>query len=197
MFYVTVGTGIGGGLVIDGRIDGQERPAIAEIGHLRPGLQAVSPQQTVESLASGLGIEQAAQRQWAQAEAADSGPVDDLRRRCGHDPARLTTQLIAQAAGEGNPWATELLERAAEALGWAIAQTITLVAPQRVVLGGGVSLIGDWLLERVRGHARRFVFPPLRDTWDLVPAELGELVVVHGAVELAKSIQSPSTSCIA
>ncbi len=189
VFYVTVGTGIGGGLVIDGRIDGQERPAVAEIGHLRPGLQAVSPHATVESLASGLAIEQETRRRMAAPGEADARSINDLQRRCEHDPARLTTQLVAQAAKEDNLLAAALFERATEALGWAIAQMVTLVAPQRVVVGGGVSLMGDWLFERVRGHARRFVFPPLLEAWDLVPAELGELVVIHGAVELARELR--------
>src|SRR5262245_54535133 len=56
VFYVTVGTGVGGGLVIDGRVHGTDRPAAAEIGHLRPGLLATDPHATVESLVSGWGI---------------------------------------------------------------------------------------------------------------------------------------------
>ena len=57
VFYVTVGTGIGGGLVVDGNIYGGDRLAAAEIGHLRPGLFATDPRQTVESFSSGSGIE--------------------------------------------------------------------------------------------------------------------------------------------
>src|SRR5580700_8723591 len=56
VFYVTVGTGVGGGLVLDGSLYGSRRPAIAEIGHMRPGLDATESNQTVESLASGPGI---------------------------------------------------------------------------------------------------------------------------------------------
>jgi glucokinase len=188
VFYVTVGTGIGGGLVVDGQIDGQERPAVAEIGHLRPGLQAVSPEATVESRASGLGIEQEARRRLeagAPGASNDHG-AKDLLHRCQGDPSQLTTRQIAQAAGEGNPLATELFAQAAELLGWAIAQTITLVAPQRIVLGGGVSLIGQDWRQDVWRHAQRFVFPPLVGSCDLVPAQLGEMVVLYGAIELAR-----------
>jgi acyl-CoA synthetase (AMP-forming)/AMP-acid ligase II len=56
VYYVTVGTGVGGGLIIDGRIHGTDRPAAAEIGHLRPGLHAKDSHATVESIASGWGI---------------------------------------------------------------------------------------------------------------------------------------------
>ncbi len=188
VFYVTVGTGIGGGMVMDGRIDGADRPAAAEIGHLRPGLSADTPEATVESRASGLAIEQAMRDRMTQ---VYSNPDQreaqaELRRRCPDNGAGLTTRLVAQAATEGNVLAVELMERAAETLGWAIAQVETITAPQRVVIGGGVSLIGNWWLDRVRSHRKRFVFPPLADGCDLVPAELGELVVVHGAIALAR-----------
>jgi glucokinase len=188
VFYVTVGTGIGGGLVLDGRIDGQGRPAVAEIGHLRPGLQADSPLATVESLASGLAIERAA-RQELTTSAEGGRERQDLWDRCQGDPDRLTTRLVAEAASAGNQLAVGLLERAAEILGWAIAQSITLIAPERVVIGGGVSLIGESFLQRVRQNVSRFVFPPLADACSLVPAELGELVVVYGAVELARAAE--------
>ena len=61
VFYVTVGTGVGGGFVKDGRLLGAGRPAACEIGHLRPGLHADQADETVESLASGWGIAAAAQ----------------------------------------------------------------------------------------------------------------------------------------
>lgn len=73
VLYVTVGTGVGGGLVLDGALYGSDRPAIAEIGHLRPGLEAVEPSQTIESISSGRGIE-------AAARIARSKPAD--RSRC-------------------------------------------------------------------------------------------------------------------
>ena len=60
VFYVTVGTGVGGGFVVDGRVDGNLRPAISEIGHLRCGVDATSAEATVEHVASGWGIERAA-----------------------------------------------------------------------------------------------------------------------------------------
>jgi glucokinase len=188
VFYVTVGTGIGGGLVLEGRIDGQGRPAVAEIGHLRPGLHADSPHATVESLASGLAIERAARQQLTTTD-GDRREREDLWHRCQGDPDRLTTRQVAQAASAGNQLAVGILERAAEVLGWAIAQSITLTAPERVVIGGGVSLIGESFLQRVRQHVSRFVFPPLANSCCLVSAELGELVVVYGAVELVRAAE--------
>ena len=85
---------------------------------------------------------------------------------------------------------TVRMERAWEAcrvLGWGIAQVITLIAPETVVIGGGVSLIGEACFFRpLREEVARYVFPPLVESYQLVPAQLGELVVVHGAVALAR-----------
>lgn len=212
MFYVTVGTGVGGGLVIGGRLHGAGRPAVAEIGHLRPGLNADRPDMTVESHASGWGIAAAAV---ARMTGQVSRPLDsvrphgdrpkesvlerlnhvqqteeeyiaDLLQRCGGDTEQLTAKMVAQAAAEGNEVAREVLGHACQALGWAIAQVITLVAPEVIVVGGGVSLIGEqFFFSPLRAEVAKYVFPPLADSYRIVPAQLGESVVVHGALALA------------
>jgi glucokinase len=94
--------------------------------------------------------------------------------------------LVAQAAGEGNEVAREVLARACQALGWGIAQAITLISPQVVVVGGGVSLTDESLfLLPLRREVERYVFPPLAGSFEIVPAQLGEQVVVHGALAVA------------
>jgi glucokinase len=215
VFYVTVGTGIGGGLVVGGKLFGAGRPAIAEIGHLRPGLLADRPDMTVESLAAGPGIAAAAvARMTGVARPLDSlrnatGPttradmrrrlfdvkqteeeyIADLLQRAGGDAEELTAKLVAQSAAEGNAIAAEVLDHACQALGWAIAQVITLTAPEVVVVGGGVSLIGEqFFFAPLRAEVARYVFPPLAGSFRLVPAGLGELAVVHGALALAASL---------
>lgn len=213
VLYVTVGTGIGGGLVIGGRLHGAGRPAAAEIGHLRPGPSADRPEMTVESLASGPAIAAAAvarmtgqvsppldairgplehpnrqqvQRRLADVQDTEQEYIADLLARCGGDAERLTAKAVAQAAAEGNEIARQVLDHACQALGWAIAQTITLVAPEVVVVGGGVSLAGEqFFFAPLRAEVARYVFPPLAGSYQLVPAALGELVVVHGAIALA------------
>src|SRR5262249_57470682 len=117
VLYVTVGTGVGGGLVIDGSLLGAGRPAVAEIGHLRPGLDAIGPEQTIESIASGRGIEAAA-------------------RELGLNLA--TAKAIAEAADQGDRQAATVMDRACQALGWGIAQTITLAAVEIGIVGGGL-----------------------------------------------------------
>lgn len=214
LLYVTVGTGIGGGFVVDGTLHGSGRPAVAEIGHLRPGLHADRPDSTVESLASGLGIAAAVKARISGGVALSfearqrtrlrvSDPADgettamddveeeyklDLQERAGGDIEQLTAKIIGQAAAEGNQIAIESVGHAAQVLGWAIAQVVTLLAPEVVVVGGGVSLIGEQLFfTPLREEVERYVFPPLIESYQIVPASLGELAVVHGAVALAVS----------
>ncbi len=213
VFYVTVGTGVGGGFSLNGRLLGEGRPAASEIGHLRPGLLADEPEATVESLASGWGISAAAQqrisgqimrpfqplhaqdpsldaselrRKLAHARVADQEYVADLLDRCDGNMDQMTARLVAQAAAEGNPLAQSVLTHACQVLGWAIAQVITLLAPEVVVIGGGVSLMGEQLFfAPVRREVARYVFPPLAGSYSIEPAALGESVVVQGAVLLA------------
>src|SRR5262245_46311452 len=213
VFYVTVGTGIGGGLVLGGKLHGSGRPASAEIGHLRPGLNADDAEMTVESLAAGPAIAAAAlarmtgqvsrpldtvrgplehpNRQQVRQRLADvkdteSEYIADLLQRAGGDAERLTARHVAQAAADGNDIARQVLDHACQALGWAIAQVITLVAPEVVVIGGGVSLIGEpFFFGPVRAEVQRYVFPPLAGSFRIIPPLLGELAVVHGAIALA------------
>jgi glucokinase len=213
VFFLTVGTGVGGGFAHDGQLLGAGRPAACEIGHLRPGLHAVQPDQTVESLASGWGIVAAAQarlsgagtctrlsfegrdrvenrvqlqQRLADAKQADAESIDDLLERCDQHVEQLTARTVAEAADAGNLIAQHVIAHACEVLGWAIAQTVTLLAPEVVVVGGGVSLMGEQLFfAPLRREVARFVFPPLRDSFTIEPAALGESVVVHGALWLA------------
>lgn len=184
VFYVTVGTGIGGGLVVGGQIYRGSGHGAAEIGHLRPGLDATDPHAIVEALASGWGITDQAQR---RVRAAVSG-ADDLLRRAGGSPEHLCTRHVAEAAAAGDPLAREVFATACRTLGWAIAQTITLTSPAVIVVGGGVSLAGEQLFfAPLRRAVDQYVFPLLIGKFEILPAELGEEVVVHGALAAASA----------
>lgn len=190
VFYVTVGTGIGGGLVIDRAIHGTHRPAAAEIGHLRPGLIATSPELTVESIAAGPGIEARLDRRVRLLSQTPEPSTDalDLQSAGAQQTHPLTARQIAEYAVRGNHLALEVYREATDVLGWAIAQAITLIAPDVVIVGGGVSLAGeDLFFQPLRESVARYIFPPLMGQFRLLPAALGESVVVHGALALAAS----------
>ncbi len=209
VFYVTVGTGIGGGLVIRRQIHGTDRPAAAEIGHLRPGIGATTTHSTVESVAAGPVISERVQS-WlmGRGHGAVSPPVisarvqrwliefadeqqvnrdaDELLSQVDGHVEALTTKHLSAAAIRGNVLARKSYDEATTMLGWAIAQVITLIAPDIVVVGGGVSLAGDDVFfNPLREAVDRYSFPALRKACPVVPAALGESVVVHGALALA------------
>ncbi|MBI2477218.1 MAG: ROK family protein [Planctomycetia bacterium] len=182
VFYVTVGTGIGGGLVIDRTLHGKGRPAVAEIGHLRPGLSADTPAATVESYAAGPAIVRAADR---LLETSDDKVAKSELRRCKVESV-LTAKRIAEMANAGNSIAKSAIFQSTCVLGWAIGQMITLIAPDVVVVGGGVSLSGEErFFQPLRQEVARYVFLPLAGAYRVLPAALGETVVVHGALALA------------
>lgn len=187
-FYVTVGSGIGGGYVVDGKLMGTSRPAFAEIGHLRPGVLNSEAANTVEAESSGFGITSQVRYILEGIAAEDQG--DDyweLVNSCDGNLEALTTKHVADAAARGNGIACAMLTDAVETLGWAIGQMITLMAPEVVVIGGGVSLMPEELfLKPVKDNIATYVFPPLASSYEVVRAELGEAVVVQGALLLAK-----------
>ena len=188
VFYVTVGTGVGGGMVVDSDVFHGQGPAVAEIGHLRPGLHADRPDETVESIVSGWGIAAMAQSRVGDRDTQPLIPLAarrnarrpealrqklttaidpeeefaaDLRSRAGDQVEQLTAKIVAEAVLDGNQIAREVLEHACRVLGWAIAQMITLISPGVVVVGGGVSLMDESLfLSPLRARSTATSFRP-------------------------------------
>jgi glucokinase len=178
IFYITVGSGCGGGFIIDGKIYRGCGRGAAEIGHLHV---ATRGRCILEEVASGWGIQEEARRR-IQAGLLFSG----LKWAQG-DPSEVTTEVIAQAAATGDLFARYLLEEACDYLAEGICHVITLLCPRRIVIGGGVSLIGEELFfSPLRRLVAERVFKPFAGLTDIVPAALGEQVVVHGALSLAR-----------
>jgi glucokinase len=196
LLYMTVGSGIGGALIIEDRIYRGFGKGAGEIGHLLvPVEDAGSDRRGVgmmelEQVASGWAIGRAGQELLESGGFAgfDLNELGILETSDGRGPGRVTGWVVAQAARRGVPGAVSILVRARAAIGFALAQAIALMAPRRIVIGGGVSLNGaDWF-DGVRQSVETLVFPPFRDGFDIVPAALGEEVVVHGALALARDV---------
>ncbi len=189
LLYLTIGSGIGGALIVEGRIYRGCGLGAVEIGHMEIPVRSKSGIRILqlEEVASGWGIAREARdealglsissqerRQWVVLE------------RAYNDPQAITAKHVAQAAIEGEERAEAILDRAREGVAFALRQAIAVLAPGRIILGGGVSLIGEahWF-KPIRGLVDAGVFAPFRGTYDIVPAALGEQVVVHGALALA------------
>jgi glucokinase len=183
IFYVTIGSGIGGGLIIGGEIYRGSGRGAAEIGHLRIFDPRTKTIDVAEHHASGWAIGHAPELATRYRLGADTEPF----WRSPEELARLTASDVARAAGEGNVLACRILSHAWDSLAEAICQVIALLGPRRLVIGGGVSLMGEALLfEPLRAKVAARVFKPFAGSYDIAPAALGEEVVVHGALALAR-----------
>jgi glucokinase len=181
IFYITIGSGIGGGLIINGEIYRGCGRGAAEIGHTR--ILVGTPEVTIlESSASGWGIERTVNEVLAvPGRHADSS----LRRLAG--TTQITAAQVAEAASQGDRLAQNILSCARSDFADAVCNVIALLCPRRIIIGGGVSLMGERLLfEPLRQLVAERVFRPFAKCYDIVPAALGEEVVIHGALALAR-----------
>lgn len=180
MVYVTVSTGIGGGLILDGRIYHGEAGGAGEIGHmtLDPDgpLCSCGRRGCLEARASGTAIAREARELVAR------GGGSGLRRLV---PESITAQVVAEAARQGDGEAAAILRAAAVNLGRGLANVITLLNPRLVVVGGGVMDSGPGFLATAREEAARLTYGPAWERVSLVPARLGADSGVVGAVALA------------
>jgi glucokinase len=194
LLYITVGSGIGGALIVADRIYRGAGHGATEIGHLRVpcGTESLTRWQELELVASGWGIAAAARE---HAERQGRQHVSDwvVGAMAEGDPGQITAASVAKAAAAGDAPSNAILETARSAFAFALTQAIALLAPRRVVIGGGVSLIGEqnWF-DPIRRITNREVFPPFQGQFDIVSATLGEEVVVHGALAIAKDALSLS-----
>jgi glucokinase len=161
---LTIGTGVGMGIVVGGRVHQGARGGAGELGHIPLGRD----ERTCE-----CGIESC-----VEPEISGSGLVE-AARHAGLD-ARDAEAVFALAA-QGEPRAAALIARLADRLGAAIATAVHLLDPDVVVIGGGVARAGDALLDPVRAAVARYAMPSHRRGLAIVPAALGDRAGVSGA----------------
>jgi glucokinase len=183
LVLVTVGTGIGGGLVLDGHLYHGEHGFAGELGHLIVDPDgdrcACGNRGCLEAMASGSALGRAAR------EVAARDPGGRLATLAG-GPQRVTGEIVFQAAKEGDRAALDLFQRIGHWLGIGIASLITIFDPDVVVVGGGVSTTGELLLAPARASMERYVFGRAhRELPPVAPARLGANAGLVGAASLA------------
>ena len=184
VLLVTVGTGIGGGIVSDGRLFRGANGFAAEIGHIivEPGgpLCGCGNRGCWEQLASGRAID----RMGREAASADEGSA--LRRLAGGDLEQISGRHVTEAARQGDEVALRIFAEAGRRLGEGIAGLVNVLDPQVVVVGGGAIVAGDLLLGPARASFHEAVEgPEYRPRVPLVAAELGNDAGAVGAAALA------------
>lgn len=174
VFYATLGSGVGGGLVVDGRIYHGAKPGEAEIGHVRLSRDGA----TVESRCSGWAVDAKIRQLKIKA------PGSLLVRLClgatGGEARHLATALAKCDAA-----ALNILRETADDLAFGLSHVVHLFHPEIIILGGGLSLTGEPLRATVAAALPRYVMEAFRGGPQVALAALGEDAVPVGALRLA------------
>ncbi len=178
---LTLGTGVGGGLVLDGHLYRGAQGAAAELGHMtidHHGPRCTCP--NVGCLERHLGAAYITER--ARERLAHDPRTSRLRDLPAHE---LTPAALSKAADAGDALAADVLEETGELLGHGLVSLVNLFNPERVVVGGGVAQAGERLLGPARRIVARHAMSVQRDGAEIVLAELGNQAAVVGAALLA------------
>jgi glucokinase len=182
--FVALGTGIGSGLLLDGKVYRGARGFGAEIGHMvvdlhGPECQGDCPGRgCLEVLASGSRIGRDG------IEAAQARPDSALGRRAAAG-REITGGIVTELAHHGDPAAREVLAELGHRLGYGLVGVVNVFNPELVVLGGGALAAGDLLLDPARELVAERALPPMRDLVSIVPAHFGDEAGMLGAALLA------------
>jgi glucokinase len=181
MVYMTVSTGIGGGIIIDGRLYRGATGVAAELGHMT--IDPSGPRcgcgnhGCLEALASGTAIA-------ARGEELVAQGGSPLLARLAQEEGELTAETVSQAAERGDAVCQHIIRQAGCYLGIGLASYLNIFNPEIIVIGGGLSKVGEPLLGPARAEMEARAFPEAVKAVQLKLAELGDYAGVMGMVAL-------------
>ena len=193
MVYMTMSTGIGGGIILDGRLYHGPNDTAGEVGHMTivengPAC-GCGKRGCLEALCSGPSI---ARRAREKAQAAPGSLMVDL---AGGDPACITAETVMDAARQDDPAAREIVDETARYMAVGLGNIVNILNPEVIVIGTILVKAQDLLLEPIRAYLRRETWPRVFDTVRVVPAGLGDevgdlaaIAVIRQAVQSEGSI---------
>lgn len=183
MIYITVSTGIGGGIIIDDRLYAGASGAAGELGHVAVAVDGpvcgAGHVGCLEAFASGTAIAKRAD------ELIAAGGLPRTARLAEHNPP-LSAETVHLAAEQGESEAAAIIDSAGSYLGIGLASIINAFNPQAIVIGGGLTNIGERLLGPAITAARRRSFEQSFEDVSIVEWQLGERVAALGAIALAR-----------
>jgi len=166
VLYLALGTGVGGALLLNGRVHHGATWTGGEFGHLLLTTDEAAPRKTLEDWASGPAL------------------LQTYREMTGAGPEVTGEAVAAEAASDPGGPAARVVTRTGECLGFGLAGLANALDPDLIVIGGGLAALGDALLDPARRILRRYALPgPAR--CPVVPAALGAEAAVVGAAALA------------
>lgn len=178
LIMVTLGTGVGGGIIVDGKIVTGAHGAGGEIGHaaMEPELAEAcncGNHGCLEQFTSATGLVRLARQELAR-----------TKEKTVLNPDRISAKDVLDAYKEGDSTAVRVVDEFARYLGNALAIFACVVDPEIFVIGGGVSKAGQPLIDAIRKFYKRFAFAACKET-PLAQAELGNDAGIYGAAKLA------------
>lgn len=178
LIYITVSTGIGGGIIIDKKLYSGISGSAGEIGHMTVDLNgprcSCGNTGCLEMLASGKAMARAAQSRIA------GGAKSLLLELVEGEPRNISARIIAAAAARGDPLSLEIISQAAIYLGIGMVNLVNIFNPDMIVIGGGVARIGNPLLEPARKIVSERAFELPAQAVKIVPSQLWDNAAVLG-----------------
>lgn len=179
---VTLGTGIGGGVILEGRLVHGASASAGELGHMSIDFHGrrckCGNYGCLEAYASGPNIAARAR------EGLEAGAESALTNLVGGDLDRLTAATVYEAILAGDAYAGEVMLETAKILGAGLANIVNVLNPQVIVIVGGVTRAGHYLFNPLRAEVRRRAFRSAEQACRIVPGELPETAGVIGAAGL-------------
>lgn len=182
VIFITLGTGVGGGVIMNGQLLHGAKGAAGEIGHMtidRDGYDCTCGKKgCLETVASATGVVRVAKDR-AFTYQGDS----ELKESILSDTA-VDTKVIMDAAKAGDEFASSVVNEVSDYLGFACGNIANLLNPSSIVIGGGVSKAGEFLADKIRDRFTEYAFPTIREDTHIRIAELGNDAGVIGASSL-------------
>ncbi|WP_156290729.1 ROK family glucokinase [Oceanobacillus salinisoli] len=183
MIAVTLGTGVGGGVIANGSILNGESGMAGEIGHIKVEPDGVPCNcggiGCLETICSATGIK----RQGMDAIALN--PHSKLARYY-EKRGTITAKDVIDFAKDGDEMSIQIMKNTVNVLGMAIANMATMINPSKIIIGGGVSKAGEYLLDQLTAAFEKYAIPKLREVCEIKIAQLGNDAGIIGGAYLVK-----------
>jgi len=183
LFLLTVGTGIGGGIIINGRLYSGASGSAGEIGHTTIDVNGprcdCGNTGCLEALVSGTAVAKEAIRRIRQGERSSLTEIVEGKIE------NITAEKVSLAAQGGDSLASEVILKAATYLGIGLANLVNIFNPEMIIIGGGIAKMGDLLLNPARQVVRERAFQLSSQAVQIVPAQLGDDAGMLGAAVFA------------
>ena len=180
--FLTLGTGVGGGVLINGKLYRGAFSMAGEIGHISIDLHGVASPQGRGGLEQYVGNRRLVEYAVKLLKSGRTSKVEEL---CGGDLEKITPELLAIAAKQGDAFAQEIFDYMADCLAAALASVTYLLQPQAFIIGGGVAASGAVLFDPLRKHLAARLSPYFAKHVKVLPAKLGNDAGAIGCAALA------------